>query len=170
MLLARLGDSYRTVDPARSLDFYRRALEIEPRNSDYATGYSSALVQARRFAEAVAILRKVISAAPDKYAAHSNLATALFELKRYSEALAEYEWLLKTKPDLTVAHYFIATAHDYLGEYEQARAAYEIFLASADQKTNQLEIEKVKLRLPSLLRQIRLGEGVKQKPVQSRKH
>ena len=30
MLLARLGASYRTDDPARSLDFYRKASEIQP--------------------------------------------------------------------------------------------------------------------------------------------
>src|SRR6185295_8110592 len=54
MLLAKLGASYRKADPNRSLDFYRRALEVEPNSVDYATGYSSALVQARRFAEAVA--------------------------------------------------------------------------------------------------------------------
>jgi tetratricopeptide (TPR) repeat protein len=169
MLMARLGASYRTVDPARSLDFYRRALEIEPHNVDYATGYSSALVQARRFADAVAVLRKVISAAPDNYMAHANLATALYSLKQYPSALDEYEWLLKTKPDLTVTHYFIATTHDYLGEYEQALTAYELFLAGADPKTNQLEIEKVKLRLPSLRRQIQLGQGMKRKPDPTRK-
>jgi hypothetical protein len=70
---------------------------------------------------------------------------------------------VKAKPDLTVAYYFIATSHDYLGEYEQALAAYETFIARADPKTNQLEIEKVNLRLPTLRRQIKLGEGVKQK-------
>ncbi|MEP6913077.1 MAG: tetratricopeptide repeat protein [bacterium] len=169
ILMARLGASYRTVDPARSLDFYRRALEIEPHNVDYATGYSSALVQARRFADAVGVLRRVISAAPDNYMAHANLATALYSLKQYSPALEEYEWLLKAKPDLTVTHYFIATTHDYLGEYEPALAAYELFLARADPATNQLEIEKVKLRLPSLRRQIQLGQGMKRKPDPTRK-
>jgi len=168
-LLARLGASYRTVDPARSLAFYRRALEIDPANADFATGYSSALVQARRFADAVAVLRKVILATPGNYAAHANLATALYELKQFQEALLEYQWLLQAKPDLTVAYYFIATAHDNLGEYEQALAAYETFLAHADQKSNQLEIEKVKLRLPSLRRQIKLGEGAKKKLGQSNK-
>ena len=54
MLLARLGAAYRTADPNRSLDYYKRAAAIEPANADYATGYSSALVQARRFAEAAA--------------------------------------------------------------------------------------------------------------------
>ena len=169
MLMARLGASYRTVDPVRSLDLYRRALEIEAHNVDYATGYSSALVQARRFADAVGVLRKVISAAPDNYVAHANLATALYSLKQYPPALDEYQWLLKAKPDLTVTHYFIATTHDYLGEYEQALAAYELFLARADPKTNQLEIEKVKLRLPSLRRQIQLGQGVKRQPGPTRK-
>jgi tetratricopeptide (TPR) repeat protein len=161
MLLARLGNVFRKTDPARSLDYYRRAVEIEPRNADYATGYSSALVQARRFHDAVVVLRRVLTVAPDNYAAHANLATALYSLKQYPAALAEYRWLLKSKPDLAVAYYFIATSHDYLGEYEQALEAYETFVSRADPKTNQLEIEKVNLRLPGLRRQIKLGEGVK---------
>ncbi len=163
MLLARLGASYRTDDPSRSLEYYRLAAEIQPHNVDYAVGYGSALVQARRFAEATVILRRATAAAPDNYTAHANLATALYELKQYPDALAEYEWLLKSKPDLAVAYFFIATVHDYLGEYDQALASYETFLARADAKTNQLEIEKVKLRLPSLRRQIQLKQGVKHK-------
>ena len=162
MLLARLGNAYRTTDPTRSLDYYRRAVEIEPKNADYATGYSSALVQVRRFPDAVVVLRRVLMVKPDNYAAHANLATALYALKQYPAALSEYQWLLNAKPDLTVAYYFIATSHDFLGEYEQALEAYETFVARADPKANQLEIEKVKLRLPMLRRQIKLGEGVKQ--------
>lgn len=162
-LLSRLGASYRTVDPNRSLDYYRRAADIEPTNADYATGYGSALVQARRFAEAAAILRRVIAKAPDNFAAHANLATALYESKQFVPALEEYEWLLKTKPDLTIAYYFIATAHDYLGEYPDALRAYETFLSHANATTNQLEIDKIKLRLPSLRRQIQLGQGAKRK-------
>jgi tetratricopeptide (TPR) repeat protein len=170
MLLARLGAAYRTVDPNLSLNYYKRAADLEPANPDYATGYCSALVQARRFAEAAAILRKVIAAVPNNYAAHANLATALYELKQFVPAIDEYEWLLQAKPDLTVAHYFIATAHDYLGEYEPALAAYESFLARADPKTNQLEIEKIKLRLPSLRRQIQLGQGVKRQSERPKKN
>ena len=170
MLLARLGESYRTVDPNRSLDFFRRANKIDPANPDYAAGFSSALVQARRFPEAVSILRKVIDAAPDNYVAHANLATALYRLKQYGEALVEYRWLLKAKPDLSIAHYFIATAHDYLGEYEDALTAYELFLAGADAKTNQLEIDKVNLRLPSLKHQIKIGQGAKRKAESPARH
>ena len=164
MLLGRLGASYRKDDPARALEFYRRAAELQPNAPEYALGYGAALVQARRFMEAVQILKQVVKASPDNYAAHANLATALYEAKRYPEALPEYEWILTNKPDAVVAHYFIATAHDYLGEYPEALASYEKFLSLADAQTNQLEIDKVKLRLPSLQRQIKLGEGAKKKP------
>ena len=164
MLLGRLGASYRTDDPARSLEFYRKAAELQPNAPEYALGYGAALVQARRFPEAANILRQVVKALPDNYVARANLATALYESKRYAEAVPEYEWILTAKPEIGVAHYFIATAHDYLGEYPEALASYEKFLTVADAKTNQLEIEKVKLRLPMLRRQIKLGEGAKKKP------
>jgi tetratricopeptide (TPR) repeat protein len=164
MLLSRLGASYRTDKPAQSLEYYRQAAEIKPDSAEYALGYAAALVQARRFVDAATILRRVVRADPENYAAHANLATALYESKQYAEALPEYEWILAAKPEIVVAHYFIATAHDYLGEYPQALASYEKFLAGADAGTNQLEIEKVKLRLPSLHRQIQLGEGARKKP------
>ena len=163
MLLARLGASYRTTDATRSLAFYKRAATLEPNNVEYATGYGSALVQARDFPEAVAILRRVLSVAPDNYAAHANLATALYELKQFAAAVEEYKWLIQTKPDVVVAYYFIATAYDRLGEYQAALAAYESFLSHADAASNQLEIEKVNLRLPSLRKQIQLGQGAKKK-------
>ena len=102
---------------------------------------------------------------PHEYPAHANLATALYEVETVRCKLyPSLNGLSQTKPEVIVAHYFIATSHDYLGEYPEALAAYQKFLASADTKTNQLEIEKVKLRLPTLQRQIQLGEGVKKKP------
>lgn len=158
-LLARLGASYRTSDPARSLDYYRRAAEIEPGNIDYATGYAAALVQARRFAEAVALLRRIIAVAPDTYAARANLATALGELQQHREALVEYQWLNRARPDLAVTYYFVGRTHDLLEEYPQALAAYEAFLARADAQQNNDEIERVRLRLPLLREQVRRGAG-----------
>lgn len=163
MLLARLGASYRMDDPKRSQDYYRRAAELQPDNPEYATGYASALLRHRRFAEAAGILRRVITIAPENYTAHANLATALYELKRFAEAIAEFEWLLKARPDLAVAYYFVGSARDNLGEYREALVAYEAFLSRADAKTNQLEIDKVNLRLPLLRRQIQIGQGVKRK-------
>ena len=125
---------------------------------------ATTLEQEGRFADAARILRQVVRLSPDNYAAHANLATALYESKRYPEAISEYQWILNSKPDIAVAYYFIATSHDYLGEYPEALASYEKFLSTADAKNNQLEIDKVKLRLPLLRRQVELKEGVKEKP------
>jgi len=164
MLIARLAASYRVEDPTRALELFRKAAEMEPTVPDYAVGYAAALVRGRRFTEAIGILRQVLKINPENYSAHTNLGTALYEAKRYAEAVSEFEWVLASKPEVVVAHYFIATSHDYLGEYPEALTAYQKFLAAADPKTNQLEIEKVKLRLPTLQRQIQLGQGVKKKP------
>ena len=81
-LYARLGASERLTDAPASLAHFRRALELAGQNADYATGYAAALVQSRRFEEAVGVLRRVIAAAPESYPAHANLAAALDELSR----------------------------------------------------------------------------------------
>ena len=162
-LFARLGEVARRSDPQKSAESYRRANEIDPANPKFATGYAAALVQLRRFTEAESILRRVIAAAPNEYAAHSNLALVLHELKRFAEALPEYQWLAATRPEIAATYFFMATAHDNLGEYEQALAAYETFLSRADPTNNKLEIEKVNLRLPRLRDQISRGQGTKRK-------
>ncbi|MBV8856715.1 MAG: tetratricopeptide repeat protein [Acidobacteria bacterium] len=159
--LACLGRLERTGKPERSAQLYRRAAEAEPSNADYAVGYAAALVQLKRFEEAVAVLRRVIAAAPEHYEAHANLAAALFELKLYNPAIVEYKWIGSAKPELAVVHFFIAIAHDRMGEYEEALSEYETFLARADAGVNQLEIEKVNLRLPTLRNQVKRGEGAK---------
>ena len=162
-LFARLGEITRRSDPPKSAESYRRANEIDPHNPTYATGYAAALVQARRFAEAITILRQVIALAPDEYAAHANLALALYESKDFAHALPEYQWLANARPDSAATYFFIATAHDNLAEYQQALEAYEKFMSLADPTINKLEIEKVNLRLPRLRDQIAKGQGVKKK-------
>jgi tetratricopeptide (TPR) repeat protein len=161
-LLARLGAAYRIVDPEKSQGYYYRALQIEPNNTKLATGYAAALVQSRHFADAVVILRKVLEKMPDDHVAHANLAIALYELKDYASALPEYEWLKNERPEVAVTYFYIATAHDKLGQYPDALTAYEKFLSLANSGTNQLEIEKVNLRLPSLRAQLKRGQGRKE--------
>jgi tetratricopeptide (TPR) repeat protein len=161
---ARLCVLDRVGDPQSALEHCRAAVELEPKNADYATGYAAALVQARRFEEAVPLLRKVLAVAPDTYAAHANLATALDELKQYDAALVEYRWLNQAKPDLPDVYFFIARDLDLTGEFEQALAAYEEFLKRADAGASRDEIDRVQLRLPALRRQIEHGEKRRKRP------
>jgi tetratricopeptide (TPR) repeat protein len=158
-LLARLGAAYRRIDPLKSQDYFYRASQLEPNNAKFAIGYAAALIQSRKFPEAITILRRVISKAPDEYTAHTNLALALFEAKDFRGAISEYEWIANARPDVVVTYFFLAIAHDNLQQYPEALAAYEKFLARANPASNQLEIDKVNLRLPVLRDQIKRGQG-----------
>ena len=99
------------------------------------------------------------TAAPESATIHANLGTAFFQMKRYEEAKAEYQWLTSHEPVPPVAYYFLAICHDQLSEYLDAGANYNLFLKHADAAQNQLEIDKVKLRLPILDRQIKQQGG-----------
>jgi len=160
-ILGRLCTLYRRDDPAKALDYCRRASEAEPGNIDHAIGFGAALVQAKQFDAAANILRKVLEFAPDNSTAHANLATALFQSKRYPEAKAEFRWLTNAQPKSAAAYYFLAIVHDQLEEYMDALANYQLYLRLADPAQNKLDIDKVNLRLPSLQKAIKGGKGKK---------
>jgi tetratricopeptide (TPR) repeat protein len=158
IVLGRLCSLTRTITPLKSLEYCKRALDVEPNNIKHAVGFAAALVQAKQFENAIVILRRILNVAPDNYTAHANLALSFFQLKRYEEAKIEYQFLSDTKPNVAVTYFFLAICYDNLQEYIDSMANYQKFLQFADAKTNQLEIDKVNLRLPILQRQIKNGD------------
>ena len=160
-VLSRLCSLLRKENPSKALDYCRRASEAEPTNINHAVGFGAALVQAKQFENAAAILRRILQIAPDNFTARANLATALFESKKFEEAKTEYLRLTEYQPDLPITYYFLAIVFDNLNEYADAMANYQIFLKRADAVQNKLEIERVNLRLPALQNQIKRGDGKK---------
>jgi len=158
-LLGRLCAVYRSTVPEKSLDYCKRALDGDPKNINYAIGYGAALVQAKRYDEAVEILRRLSDMSPNNSTIHANLGTALFQSKRFAEAKPEYQWLTSHEPVPPVAYFFLAICHDQLGEYLDAAANYNLFMKSADPVKNQMEIDKVNLRLPLLQKDIKRTGG-----------
>lgn len=147
-ILGRLCKAYRRDDPAKALEYCRRANTAEPENVDHAIGYAAALVQAKQYDAAVNLLRRILKAAPEHATLHANLAAALFQLKRYAEAKGEFEWLSRARPKEPSAYFFLGISHDQIGEYIDALANYQRFLRLADPERDKLDIEKVNLRLP----------------------
>ena len=160
-VLGRLCTLLRRDDPAKAINFCRRASEAEPTNINHAIGFAAALVQAKQYGSAVGVLRKLIEAAPGNWTAHANLATALFQSKRWAEARPEYEWLASKQPNLPATYFFLAITFDELGEYADAMANYQYYLKIADPVRNKLDIERVTLRLPPLQRLLNEGKGKK---------
>lgn len=158
-VLGRLCTLLRIENPAKALEYCRRANEADPTNANHAVGFGAALVQAKQYENAVAVFDRILKVAPDNTTARANRATALFQLKRYAEAKAEYQWLAERQPKLAITYYFLAIAHDNLGEYMDAMANYQQFLRLADSTENRLEIDRVNLRLPILQKQIKDKKG-----------
>ncbi|MGH9949011.1 MAG: tetratricopeptide repeat protein [Pyrinomonadaceae bacterium] len=161
VMLGRLCSLLRTVDPTRSMEYCRRALDVEPNNIEHAIGFGGALIRAKQYEQAVVIFTRLLNAEPNNLSIRANLATALFQLKRYNEAKVHFVWLTEKQPSNAASYFFRAVSHDELGEYGDAMANYRSFLKYADPKINELEIEKVHLRLPSLQRQLDAGKGRK---------
>lgn len=161
VLLDRLCSLFRRDDPAKALDYCRRAAELEPTNLVPTAGYAAALVQAKQFALAAAILQKLVLIEPENRTLHANLATALFELRQYPDAVKQFEWLSTSDPKAAAPYYFLAIAHDRMQEYVDSLAAYEQYLKLADPVADKLEIEKVNLRLPAVRRLVKEGKGKK---------
>ena len=161
VILGKLCAAFRVGDPAKALDYCRRASEAEPNSVQPVIGYAAALVQAKRYDDAVVVLRRLLTIAPSNSTVRANLATALFQLKRYPEAKVEFRWLTEQKPDLAIAYYFLAIIHDNLLEFVDAAANYQQFLRLADPDSSKLELEKVNLRLPVVQKLIKEGKGKK---------
>lgn len=153
--LGGLCRMYRIEAPDKALDYCRRASELDPDNMDHAIGFAGALVQSKRYDVAVTLLSKLKTLAPDNSTIRVHFATSLYQLKRYTEARDEYIWIVAKYPDRPIGYFLLAVSHDQLAEYVDAMANYQQFLKSADPSKNQLEIEKVQLRLPSLEKQIK---------------
>ncbi|MBI3428331.1 MAG: tetratricopeptide repeat protein [Acidobacteria bacterium] len=159
---AQLAELYLAAQPEKALEQYSAAAKLEPANPAHQLGVGAALVKLRRFQEAVPALRPVLAAKPElAYFAHTNLATALFELDDFANAAREFVWILNQQREqkrAAITLYFLGICFDKLGDLEQAQKVYEQFLSLASAE-NQLEIDKVKLRLPPLKRQLEKGQG-----------
>lgn len=163
-LRAQLAATYLPTQPEKALEQYTAAAKLEPSQPSHQIGVGSALVKLRRFQDAVGVLRQVLAQNPKDdiaYFAHTNLATALFELEDYPNAAKEFIWILNHQREqkrAAITLYFLGICFDKLGDYEQALKAYNQFLSLAKSE-NQLEIDKVKLRMPSLQKQVKEGKG-----------
>src|SRR5262245_12503341 len=166
-LRGQLAELYLPTQPEKALEQYLAAAKLEPSQPQHQIGVASALVKLKRFQEAVGASRQALAMNPKEdvaYFAHTNLATSLFELDDFPNAAREFVWIFdhqRKRGDqkrIAITLYFLGICFDKLGDYEQALKVYEQFMALAS-TDNQLEVDKVKLRLPTLRNQIKQGKG-----------
>ena len=154
-LLTRAGDFFFKQKPAQAAEYYKRAIDADPKDDRARVQLGASLVRSMQIEAAMPVLLDVLSRDPDNYAAHASLATALFKQKRYPEAAREFIWIIRVRPEVPASYYFLAISFDHLGDCEQASRAYQDFVRRADPAAYRSEIEEANARLGQLQRLIK---------------
>lgn len=90
-----------------------------------------ALVDARRFDEAMACYRRALEADPHCVAAHGNLGNLLGVQRRLDEAAICFRRVIELDPNVAQAHHALAMIAEQQGQLETAVAHYQRLLALA---------------------------------------
>lgn len=97
-------------------------------NPDYAEAYSNlgnALLELKRFDEAVASFDEAIRCKPDLAEAYLNRGNAFQELLRFDEVIACYDEAIRLNPDYTDAYSNRGNTLQKLKRYAEAVACYD---------------------------------------------
>ncbi|HJQ70464.1 MAG TPA: tetratricopeptide repeat protein [Blastocatellia bacterium] len=157
-LLIFVADLSLKNKPELAVDYYRKAVDADPKDTRARVQLGAALVRSMQYDAALPVLTDVIAREKDNYPAHANLATALFKLLRYPEAAREFIWIIGKRPEVAASYYFLAISFDKIHDCEQALRAYKEFVQRADPAANRNEIEEANTRLAFLQRQAKEGK------------
>ncbi|HVF88574.1 MAG TPA: tetratricopeptide repeat protein [Blastocatellia bacterium] len=155
VLLALAGDLNFKENPGAAVAYYRRAVELDPKDNRARTQLGSSYLRSMQYEAALPVLNDAIRREPDNYPAHASLATALFKLNQHPLAAREFIWVIKARPEIAASYYFLAISLDKMGDCEQAVRAYQEFMRRADPSSLKSELEEAGLRSGTLQRLIK---------------
>lgn len=112
-------------DPSRRLQWFARALEVEPSHLPSLIRSARLLFDSRRLDDAEERYRRVLELAPESAAACFGLGKLAIDRKEYEKAVEHLERALELDPDATVVHYPLGLAYRNLGRMELARKHLE---------------------------------------------
>jgi Tfp pilus assembly protein PilF len=109
----------------RSIQYYERALALDPNNADILCDIGYSFYLQRRWAESEDMLRKAISLTPKLPRAHNNLGLLLARSGRNDEALHQFRTAGCTESESRVNLAFVLLTNE---EIEEARKQVELAL------------------------------------------
>ncbi len=104
---------------------FKRALEINPSDSDAHYYYSLYLTLMGQFDNAIAEIRKAQELDPVSLVKLTGLAQMLLLARRYDEAIEQCRKALEMDPNLGFAHWLLGLAYMYKGSYDPAILALQ---------------------------------------------
>ncbi len=132
------GEFARQLDYENAIRMYRKALEINPRNTRVSAVLGDALVRLGRVDEAKVHFTRALELQPDDPFALEGLGTILAGQGRAEEAVKLFGQALQVDPELTSVHFRLGVLLLDLGRVDEARVRLTeaVRLDPADSRAN----------------------------------
>jgi tetratricopeptide (TPR) repeat protein len=105
--------------------YFRRSIEIDPRNVDGHVNLGAALFKQRRLEDAIASYRRALALQPDHAPAHVSLGIALRQQRQPDEAKAAGEAALASEPENVEAMLLLGELHADSGRFTEAEMLFQ---------------------------------------------
>ncbi|MHC4744832.1 MAG: tetratricopeptide repeat protein [Planctomycetota bacterium] len=116
---------FRYGDAVKASDYYKKALQINPRRADVYDVMGQFALKQGEFQEAIGHWRKALTLNPRLPTAHSNIGHALMILGRGDEALEELKREIAISPQSGLAYFLLGQAYKMEEDYARAKENYE---------------------------------------------
>jgi tetratricopeptide (TPR) repeat protein len=124
--LAIMGNVlYRQGNVIEAMEYWNKALEINPKRGDIYRGMALLSLKKGRFDEAITQYQKALELAPRLPDAYSNMGHALMMSGRPKEAIEALEKEIQISPDSDFTYFLLGQAYLQQKEYEKAKENYE---------------------------------------------
>jgi tetratricopeptide (TPR) repeat protein len=117
----KLGSFYSSQGRmAKAMDYYAKALRINPDDPDVLYGLGNAFAQRGDWDNAISSYRHALQVTPDQVDILNNLGFALAAKKQFADAIACFEAALRLNPDSASAHNNLATVFFIQKSFDKA--------------------------------------------------
>jgi len=121
-----IGDLHaRHGDSAEAMKFWKKNLEINPKNFIAWRNMGRIALEKEQFDQAVKFLRKALEINPETTGLRSDIAKAFMDSGKYAKAVTELQEEIKIFPSSFTARFQLAEAYRQQKEYDKAIEHYE---------------------------------------------
>lgn len=115
---------YRTGHPVQASEWFEKALVIQPNSAKLHYDYAKALVQQKRYNEALLAFKQCIQIKPDFAEAHYRIGNIYLKCGDNNQAVKAFRNALALKPDLSEALIYLGIALINKGDFAEAQTFY----------------------------------------------
>ena len=121
-----IGAAYRILNiPDSVFTYFRRAISIDPSNSDAHLIIARLLIDQNRFQEAIPYYEFRIRSIPADYSAYEELSFAHYSVKDYNKSLAVNAWAVKLFPSIPQPLVNIGRTYVSMNKPDSARIYFQ---------------------------------------------